>query len=382
MQTAIVTGAGRGIGYEAAKSLMWLGANVIIAEINEPNAKLAEQMLQKEFGTEKAIAVCMDVSKEQDIQTLREEATKKYGKVDIILNNATVFPMGSVAENPIDRWDLSYQVNLRGPVMLAKAFLPEMVKSKKGVLVCVSSSGAAPYMGAYEVFKTAQGELANTIAAEVEETGVYAFTIGPGIVKTPGFIEGGAQAAALMGKTIDQLLEMNKSFEITAEDAGAGFAAAIAQASKYHGQETSSIQALKAIGIELGLEEQTEPTTRQTARKDLAAALDPVLKTYKEQSEGWKSRNIFQRQWIFRDFKKENNMSVDEMLAQLENLSDNIETGKSVTRFKETLNKLYDYYSHQQEMLKGFEKISKKQEEGQEIIEGWKRGLKALLDLI
>jgi NAD(P)-dependent dehydrogenase (short-subunit alcohol dehydrogenase family) len=382
-QTAIITGAGRGIGYEAARALAWLGANIVIAEINVQNAKLAEQMLQKEFDSEKIISIHADISKEDDIQTLKRTANKKFGKVDIILNNATVFPMGPVTDTTIERWDFSYQVNLRGPVMLARAFLPDMLRRKNGVFVCVSSSGAAPYMGAYEVFKTAQGELANTIAGEIEDSGVYAFTIGPGIVKTPGFIEGGSQAAAFMGKTLDQLLEMNKNFEITPEAAGAGFAAAIAQANKYHGQETSSIQALKSIGIELSLSEEKETQTTQIADKNVQmAAFEPVIKTYKEQSEGWKSRNVFQRQWIYRDFRKETNMSIEEMLAQLESLGDNIEMGKPTARFKDALNKLHDYYVHQQEMLKGFEKISKRQEEGQAIIEGWKKDINTLISVI
>ncbi len=75
-----------------------------------------------------------------------------------------------------------------------------MLQRKYGVFVCVSSSGAAPFMGPYEVFKTAQGKLASTIAAEVEDKGVCAYTIGPGIVRTPRFEQGGAQVASLMGR--------------------------------------------------------------------------------------------------------------------------------------------------------------------------------------
>ena len=384
-EVAIVTGAGRGIGYEAARALIWLGANVAIAEVNEDNGKTVAQILEKEFGAGKVIFIKTDIGNDKDIEKLAKEVLKKWGKVDIILNNATVFSMGQVKDTQIEKWDLSYRVNLRGPVILAQIFLPDMLKRKHGVIVCVSSSGAAPFMGAYEVFKTAQGELASTIAAEVEDTGVYAFTIGPGIVKTPGFIEGGGQVAAYMGKTLDQLLEMNKNFEITPEAAGVGFAAAIALAQKFHGQETSSIQALKTIGIDLGLEEETkqpEAKAQTTDKKQLQELYQPIIKTYTEQSEGWKSRNLFQRQWVYRDFKKETNMSVEEMLSQLQTLGDNIETGAPISRFKDTLNKLHDYYTHQQQVLKGFEKIQKKQAENDALIEGWKCEIKALLAVL
>lgn len=90
-------------------------------------------------------------------------------------------------------------------------------------------------MGAYEVFKTAQVELANTIAPEVEGSGVYAFTIGPGISRTSGFMEGGAKVAQLMGLSLDELFELNKNAQISPEAAGTGFALAVVYAKKYHG---------------------------------------------------------------------------------------------------------------------------------------------------
>jgi NAD(P)-dependent dehydrogenase (short-subunit alcohol dehydrogenase family) len=121
---------------------------------------------------EKHFFVKIDIGNEKDIDKIAETVLKKFGKVDVVLNNATVFPMGAIKDTPIDSWDFSYRVNLRGPVVLARKFLPEMIGRKHGIFVCVSSSGAAPFMGAHEVFKTAQVELSNTISAEVEGTGV------------------------------------------------------------------------------------------------------------------------------------------------------------------------------------------------------------------
>jgi NAD(P)-dependent dehydrogenase (short-subunit alcohol dehydrogenase family) len=130
--------------------------------------------------------------------------------------------MGAAKDMPLEAWDYSYRVNLRGPIGLARKFLAAMLERKHGVSVCVSSSGASPYMGAYEVFKTAQVELSNTLSAEVEGTGVYAFTVGPGISKTPGFVEGSGKVASLMGLSLDQLFELNNNAEISPEAAGAG----------------------------------------------------------------------------------------------------------------------------------------------------------------
>jgi len=388
---AVVTGAGRGIGYEAARALIWLGAKVVIAEVNEKSGETAAETLEREFGSGRVLFVKTDVGDDKDVERLAKEAKKNWGRVDIVLNNATVFPIGAVKDIALELWDFSYRVNLRGPVLLARTFLPDMIRRKHGVFVCVSSSGAAPFMGAYEVFKTAQVELGNTVAAETEDTGVYAFTIGPGIVKTPGFIDGGGKVALLMGKSLEELLEMNKDFEISSEAAGAGFAAAIALASKYHGQETSSIQVLRAIGIVVGSEKEERTVPEQQRRQASSVPVVSktrsvndlylsVLKTYMEQSEGWKKRNIFERQWISRDFKKNTGISIDEMLTALKGIESSLNRKVRLQDSIEVLEKLRAYYEHQQVQLKGFEKDPKKLQENLEIIDGWKMDIKLLLE--
>ncbi len=390
-EVAVVTGAGRGIGFEAARSLAWLGANVIIAEIDEKNGKAAEEKINKEFGEDKTFFVKTDIGNEKEIDKLSEAALKKFGKIDVVINNATVFPMGAVKDTPVESWDFSYRVNLRGPVILARKFLPAMIERKHGVFVCVSSSGAAPFMGAYEVFKTSQVELSNTIYAEVEGDGVYVFTIGPGISKTPGFVEGGGKVASLMGMSLEQLFELNKNAQISPEAAGVGFAIAVVLAKKYHGQETSSIQVLREAGIPLTdqeepqVEEQKpnqpkeERNIKSSENRSTSELYEAIMKTYLEQSEGWKKRNLFERQWVSRDFKKTTGLSIDEMQTSLKTLGKNLKTNTSPANFIEPLNQLAVYYVHQQEQLKGFEKNPKRLDENLKIIDNWVKDVKALV---
>jgi NAD(P)-dependent dehydrogenase (short-subunit alcohol dehydrogenase family) len=392
-EVAVVTGAGRGIGFETARALVWLGANVVIAEIDEKNGKTAEEEINKEFKAEKAFFVKTDVGKEKDIDILAEAVLKKFSKVDIVLNNATVFPMGAVKDTAVELWDFSYRVNLRGPVVLAKKFLPAMITRKHGVFVCVSSSGAAPFMGAYEVFKTAQVELSNTLSAELEGTGVYAFTIGPGISKTPGFVEGGGKVASLMGMSLEELFELNKNAQISPEAAGAGFAIAVTFAKKYHGQEISSIQVLREAGVPLTEQEENQveekpnqtqeaPKAKISENRSIGDLYEAVSKTYTEQSEGWRKRNLFERQWISRDFKKTTGMSIDEMQTTLKALGNSLKNNTSKAEFIAPLNQLAGYYEHQQEQLRGFEKNPQKLEANLKIIDCWVKDAKALVQTL
>jgi predicted nuclease with TOPRIM domain len=107
-----------------------------------------------------------------------------------------------------------------------------------------------------------------------------------------------------------------------------------------------------------------------------------VQKTYLEQSEGWKKRNLFERQWISRDFKKNTGMSIDEMQTTVKALGNSLKTQASTAEFVEPLNRLAAYYEHQQEQLKGFEKDPKKLEENLKIIDGWIIDVKQLVQAL
>src|SRR5512134_396207 len=263
-ETVIVTGAGGGIGYEAARALLWLGANVVIAEINQQMGRKAEVTLEGEFGKERVLFVQTDVGDEASVKNLHNLAMLAYGKVDAVINNATIAVLGEVKDLPIEEWDRSYHVNLRGPVLMAKAFLPDMIERNHGVFACVSSTGTA-FLGGYETFKAAQVHLANTLDAELEGTNVIAYTIGPGLVPTETASKAVAKLAPQMGMSVEQFFEMNSGAVLSVEEAGAGFAASIVFAEKFRGQEISSIQALKAADINFGSSEAEKVTGRLNA---------------------------------------------------------------------------------------------------------------------
>ena len=163
------------------------------------------------------LGVPTDVADDRAVGRLVAAVETELGPVDIVLNNATIAPVGQpVAETPIDDWDRSYAVNLRGPVLLARACLPSMVARGRGVFVCVSSTGG-PYMGAYETLKAAQVALGSTLDAELSGTGVVAFTIGPGLVKTATAVAAIERLAPRLGLSVDELYAMNRAAVVTVE---------------------------------------------------------------------------------------------------------------------------------------------------------------------
>ncbi len=381
-ETVIVTGAGGGIGYETARALLWLGANVVIAEINEQNGKSAEIGLSAEFDPKKVLFICTDVGDEASVLNLCEMVEAKFGKVDVVINNATIAILGAVKDVPIGQWDASYRVNLRGPVLMAKTFLPGMIKRNHGVFVCVSSVGGA-FLGGYETFKAAQVHLANTLDAELEGSNVIAYTIGPGLVPTTTATNAVAEITPLMGMTLDEFYKMNKNAMLSVEEAGAGFATSVVFAEKFRGQEISSMQALKAADIQYGGEEAETGQTGLVGEKleRVKKALASVQTTLTEQSEGWKSRSIFERQWVIRDFKKTAGMPVEEWLGALENFRNDLSVSGTVKNMP-PFEKLARYYNHMAELAKGYEKNPAKLEENLKFVYGWKAEVDELIEVL
>jgi len=380
-ETAIITGAGGGIGFEAARAMLALGAKVVIAEIDVDMGNKAVDNLAAVFGENQVYFVQADVGDESSVANLKTQCLERFIKVDVVINNATIAPLGSVTDVPIETWDASYQVNLRGPVLMAQAFLPGMVTRGHGTFVCVSSTGTA-YLGAYETFKSAQVHLAETLDAELEGTGVNVLTIGPGFVPTETATQAAAQLTPRLGMTMEEFYSLNQHAILTAKEAGLGFALAVLYAERFKGMEISSLQALRAADINYGttgLSESTK-TLKVNKRKVALELCKQVKHTLAEQSAGWRERSLFERQWMLRDFRKNAGMNVERWLDALERL----ETGLAGDGPIEVppLSDLAEYYEHLAELAKGYEKDSEKLEEDLAHIYSWREEVFSLLQAL
>jgi hypothetical protein len=256
-----------------------------------------------------------------------------------------------------------------------------MLDRNYGVFACVSSTGTA-FLGGYETFKAAQVHLANTLDAELEGTGVIAYTIGPGLVPTETASNAVGKLAPLMGMSVEEFFELNKNAVLSVEEAGAGFAVSIALAEKFRGQEINSLQALKAADINYGAGDIPEdPTQIAAERREQARALCGVVRTtLREQSDEWKRRSLFERQWVIRDFKKTAGMPVEEWLEALSRCEESLSGDGSITH--PPLQRLAGYYDHLAELAKGYERDQTKLQESLRHVYRWKDEVEQLEQML
>lgn len=380
-RVAIVTGAGRGIGLETARALAWLGAHVVIAEIDAETGAEAERIINAELGEHAATFVRTDVGDEASVTALVRHVSETLAPVDIVVNNATVTPFGPTPETPLDDWDLSYRVNVRGPVVLAHLTIPPMVERGYGVFACLSSIGGA-FMGPYEAMKSAQVELTHTLAAELEDTGVHSFAIGPGQVMTPGLAAGVRKLAPFYRLTAEQFLALNSAQQLSAEEAGAGIAAAVALASRFHGTETSAIAALTAAGI--GAEAEPEPAslTPRDSLTEAGRALRDMRTSFAEQLDGWTQRGLFERKWMERDFRRHTGVSAEELLEGLDELAEELHEGKAGRQYWPLLDKLEEYYGHYEDLARQNTQDPAVLHGQVAVIEAWRDEVRRLKELL
>lgn len=184
--SAVVTGAGSGIGAAFALELAERGGRVVCSDIDQLAAQRTADAITDQGGT--ATAVRCDVSTLDDVIALAEQAHEFFGGAPtLVVNNAGVGAGGAIGEMPIDDWQWVLAVNLWGVIHGCHVFAPVLAEAGRGGLINVASAaafGAAPGMGAYNVSKAGVLSLSETLAAELSGSGVAVTALCPTFVKT------------------------------------------------------------------------------------------------------------------------------------------------------------------------------------------------------
>jgi NAD(P)-dependent dehydrogenase (short-subunit alcohol dehydrogenase family) len=185
-QTAIVTGGGRGLGREMAQALARAGAAVAVTARSTDQIAETARLINETGGH--AIAVTADVTSISDTQNMIEEVDKQLGPVDILINNAGHAGVpGPIWEVEADEWWLTFEVNVRGAFLCAKAVLPGMILRQRGKIINVASQAGTltiPYATPYCASKAALIRFSDCLAADTREHGIAVFAIHPGTVRT------------------------------------------------------------------------------------------------------------------------------------------------------------------------------------------------------
>jgi 2-hydroxycyclohexanecarboxyl-CoA dehydrogenase len=209
-KTVVITGAATGIGRATAEKLTRLGSRVAIADLNGVKAEEAAAAIRA--GNGEAMGVRCDVTRDEDVGALINAVSAQYGRVDVLINNASMPPIaGHIEDIPFEAWATALQVNVLGYVRMIRAVLPAMIERGSGYLVNTASSLAilpdppTRFQIPYTTTKGAQLGMSYGLAHALRARGVRVSVFCPGLTATSD--RPGGQSVTTSGTAIPSLAE-------------------------------------------------------------------------------------------------------------------------------------------------------------------------------
>lgn len=195
-----ITGAAspKGIGFAIIREMMKEGAKVFLCDLRKEDVDAAVEQLSA-FGTVKGYVA--DVSREEDVRALFDQAVADFGQIDVFINNAGIYPQVALMDMTADYWDKVMAINLRSVLLCAQNFY-RCNKERGGVLLNASSYAAligSAGSAAYAASKAAVHSLTKTLAAELAPFGIRVSGFVPGVIHT-------GMTAGVVDSRGDQLL--------------------------------------------------------------------------------------------------------------------------------------------------------------------------------
>lgn len=195
-----ITGAAspRGIGFAIVRQMLQEGAKVFLCDLRKEDVDAAVEQLSA-YGTVKGYVA--DVSREEDIRALFDQAAADFGQIDVFINNAGIYPQVALMDMTADYWDKVMAINLRSVLLCAQNFY-RYNKERGGVLLNASSYAAligSAGSAAYAASKAAVHSLTKTLAAELAPYGIRVSGFVPGVIAT-------GMTAGVVDSRGDQLL--------------------------------------------------------------------------------------------------------------------------------------------------------------------------------
>jgi NAD(P)-dependent dehydrogenase (short-subunit alcohol dehydrogenase family) len=248
---AVVTGAGSNIGLATARSLAWLGAKVVIAEINQRTGSAAAALINEENQPGTALFIETDVADETSMNSMAEKSFSVFGKVDILVNDAMDMSLGApILKTTPQILDRQYGIATRGTLLGIRAFVPGMVERHHGVVTYLSTVFRYPSSPSnYCAVKAATSSMMLSLAAElgnVKKSGVGVFIFVPTWVGRPP--EDEASKARLGSAFAVKPSVIGYDTQLPPEDLAAALTYCIVHAAEIHGSGVTAGQVHKQMG--------------------------------------------------------------------------------------------------------------------------------------
>jgi 2-hydroxycyclohexanecarboxyl-CoA dehydrogenase len=185
-KSALVTGAGRGIGRAIALALARDGARLALADIDVANAESVRAEVEKRGG--KAVALRVDLTRRDEVETLARRAVEELGRVDVLVNNAGWDRLQPFLESDEDTWERIIALNFRAVLYTCKAVLPGMVAQGGGKVVNMGSDAGRGGSFGEAVYAGTKGAIiafSKTLARELARNKINVNVVCPGLTETP-----------------------------------------------------------------------------------------------------------------------------------------------------------------------------------------------------
>lgn len=184
-KTALVTGGGTGLGRQTAICLAEAGAQIVLASNDVHSIEETAEVIQGHGGS--VLTFETDVSKQEQVLKMVDQVRKQWGGIDILVNNAAIYPSKPVNEVSVEEWDQVFAVNSRGYFICAKAVMPDMKEKKWGRIINISSiTFFVPFSDLihYVATKGAAIGFTRALAKELGPYGITVNSIAPGAFPT------------------------------------------------------------------------------------------------------------------------------------------------------------------------------------------------------
>jgi NAD(P)-dependent dehydrogenase (short-subunit alcohol dehydrogenase family) len=189
-RVSVVTGGATGLGLQMATALAEAGSNIVVCSRKQENCEQAAAEIEK-LGV-KALGLAADVTEPAQVEKVKDATLKKFGRVDVLINNAGKAWVAPAEELPLERWQQIMDLNVAAPFLCSQVFGREMIKAKRGKIINIASiaglQGRNPKAYDSIVYSTSKGALVNftrDLAVKWASHNIQVNCICPGFFVTP-----------------------------------------------------------------------------------------------------------------------------------------------------------------------------------------------------